>query len=432
VANRVREESLYAVLHTAQKKIHVEITRGFYMQLIEQKTQPVLTMIMVCAMEVATALCWSSVPSLMPMIAADLSVSHTMGGFIWGVVSLGAALAAPFGGAAADRFGPRRVIGLALFVGAISSAARAIVPDAWFLVFVMFIFGVHVGFVAPSVIKVVAGHVRPERIGSAMGGAFFTLTLGNALTVLTAHSVLAPVLGGWRPLMGIVGMVMAIVAVLWMIFVRDRITLSMEADIGQVIRVGKDRQLMRLTVIQTLQFGGYIVMLGVLPRALTESGLSPARVGIAVALWLGVVGVANLIGPWFSDLKGLRRPFVIFGSVLAGAGIITMALLPTGASTWLLIIIAIGSGSFGPLLFTIPVEIPSIGPEKAGAATGFMFTVGQIGTFLLSTVIGATMDMGGLTAALIFLAFIHFAILIPVKGLLETGRSRVLPVGSFK
>ncbi|HEY6459200.1 MAG TPA: MFS transporter, partial [Polyangiaceae bacterium] len=81
-----------------------------------------------CAMvqAVGGGLGWSVLPPLMPAIAKDLGISHAMGGFVWGAASLGIAIASIAGGAAVDRFGPRRVGALALLAGAVACAARAL------------------------------------------------------------------------------------------------------------------------------------------------------------------------------------------------------------------------------------------------------------------------------------------------------------------
>jgi MFS family permease len=65
-------------------------------------------------------------PALMPAIAKDLGLGYAASGFVFGTASLGIAVASPFGGAAVDRWGARRVAGLALVAGAIVCAARAL------------------------------------------------------------------------------------------------------------------------------------------------------------------------------------------------------------------------------------------------------------------------------------------------------------------
>ena len=179
---------------------------------------------------------------------------------------------------------------------------------------------------------------------------------------------------------------------------------------------------MRLTFILLFQFGGYVVMTGVLPGIGGERPFA-GKGRFLLAAWLTIYGIANFVGPWMSDLRGRRRPFLIMGSIVAGMPLATLAILPVPPQTsiWFLIVAGIGSGSFGPLLMAMVAEMPSIGPEKMGAAIGYMFLLSQIGTSLLSVLTGAAGDMGGLPFELIVLALVHFAILLAVHGLRETG-----------
>src|SRR5271166_6986741 len=95
-----------------------------------------------CAMiqAVGGGLGWSVLPPLMPAIAKELGISHAMGGVVWGAAPLGIALSSLLGGAAVDRFGPRRVAGLALVAGAFACAARAWAVGPWSLAAAMLVF----------------------------------------------------------------------------------------------------------------------------------------------------------------------------------------------------------------------------------------------------------------------------------------------------
>ena len=390
----------------------------------DQDKHPVLTVAISCIVQFITfGLGWTALPPLMPLIAVELSISTTMHGVIWGAFTLGVGISSPFGGAAVDRYGPLLVGALSVFCCAVMIVWRGMVNDAWSMAITMLIFGLATGFQTPTIPKVLAAHVRPDRLGLANGIALFAMTLGSALTMLIAATILAPIFGGWRTLQLVAGVAVGIVALIWGIFIRDLIPHSKDANLGLVMRLYKDQQLMRLTMILLFQFGGYVVMSGLLPRALEESGLSPEKAGFFVAVWLMVYGLANFVGPWLSDLRGRRRPFVISGSIVTGVPLAALALLPLPpeVSLWFLIVAGIGSGSFGPLIMAITVEMPSIGPQKVGTAVGYMFFLSQIGTSLLSVITGGAGDMGGLRAELIVLAFMHFAILFAVYGLRETG-----------
>jgi OPA family glycerol-3-phosphate transporter-like MFS transporter len=366
---------------------------------------------------------WSLLPPLMPLIAKELGISHALGGFVWGMTPLGIALAAPLGGYLVDRFGPRRIVGVAMIFGALACAARALVHDPYSLALAMFVFGLHTGLTAPAVPKALGAHVAPQHLGRANGTALVAYTLGTAFTVLTARTVLAPALGGWRPVMAVAAILMALTGILFYFLVPDRAIAARHAGLGQVFALARDRQLMRVGAIYFLLFGGYLAMLGLLPRALSEAGLRPGQVAIAVASWLGTVAVANQLGPWLSDRLGRRRPFILAGTVVAVLAVTGLALAPARAAVWLLVVGAIGGGCFTPLLLALPLELPSIGLARAGGALGLLMLVGQAGGFLLPVACGVAVQAGGLGAAMGLLAVCHLLILIPAIGLRETGRA---------
>lgn len=387
---------------------------------MDSTAKPGRTVAMCAAMQgVGGGLGWSLLPALMPQIAVDLRLSHALGGLVWGAASLGIALASPLGGAAVDRLGARRVAGLAMLLGAAACAARALAWDAWSLAGAMLLFGLHIGLVAPSIPKALAGHVPPARLARAAGTALLAYTLGTALTILVARPLLVPLLGGWRNVMLAAAVAMAAVGVLWLALVRDRVAFSRHARLRDVLGLARDPQLRRVAAMHFLLFGGYLTLLGLLPRALIEAGLAPARVGVAIAVWLGVAGALNLCGPMLSDRLGRRRPILLAGALIAGLGLAAFAIAPS--QPWLLAVAALGGGAIAPLLLTLPLELPGIGAARAGSALGLLMLVGQAGGVLLPILTGAVQGAAGLGAALGTLALVHFLILLPARSLRETG-----------
>ncbi len=366
---------------------------------------------------------WSLVPPLMPLIATDLHLSPAMGGVVWGAAALGIAVAAPLGGALVDRHGPRRIAGAAMMVGALACALRVFATGGWSLAATMLLFGMHVGFVAPAIPKALGSHVPLAKLGRANGIALLAYTLGTALTVLTARTVIAPALGGWRPAMIAAAIAMAITGAIWLVFLRDGAAPARHGRLTDGLALLRNPDLRRVGGIHFLLFGGYLALLGMLPRALGEAGLPPASVGLAVASWLAVAAVANLAGPWLSDRLGRRRPFFFAGGVLAGAALAGLAVAPVSTAPALLAIAAIGGGSFAPLVLAMPLELPGIGAARAGAALGLLMLIGQIGGFLLPILTGTLAGAWGFPAALGALAVVHVLIVVPALRLRETGRS---------
>jgi MFS family permease len=372
------------------------------------------------AQAVGGGLGWSVLPPLMPAIAKELGISHAMGGVVWGAASLGIALSSLVGGAAVDRFGPRRVAGLALVAGAFACAARAWAVGPWSLAAAMLVFGAHIGFTAPAIPKALAAHVPLARLARANGVALMGYTLGTAATVVLAPTVIAPLVGGWRPTMLVAAVAMLGAAAVWTALVRDGRTLQTHATLGAIASLVGNRELRRVAAMHFLLFGGYLAMLGLLPRALMEGGMRPARVGLAIAAWLTAAAVANYAGPWLSDRIGRRRPILVAGGAVAGLALGALAIAPSSLTVPLLVVAALGGGCVAPLLFALPAELAGVGPARLGAALGLLTLAGQIGGFLLPTLTGSAAQSGGLPAAIGVLAVAHLLLLAPALGLRET------------
>jgi nitrate/nitrite transporter NarK len=218
----------------------------------------------------------------------------------------------------------------------------------------------------------------------------------------------------------VAGAAMAAAACVWTLAMRDRDVAVRHASLLDTLRLARNGGLLRVAAMHFLLFGGYLALLGLLPRALTERGMAPARVGLAVACWLTAAGFANSAGPWLSDRLGRRRPVLVGGGAVAGVALCAMAFAPPSAGTVLLVVAALGGGCVAPLLFALPAELEGVGPARVGAALGLLMLVGQLGGFLLPTLSGAIAQGGGIAGALGALAVAHLAILAPALGLRET------------
>lgn len=399
---------------------------GAVARLLEPKgafgKQPLRIIALSAAMQgIGGGLGWSVMPALMPTIARDLHLGHAASGFIFGAASLGIAIASPAGGAAVDRFGARRVAGFAMLAGALACAARALSTDTWSLAFTMLLFGLHIGFTAPAIPKALITHVDPSRVARANGLALLAYTLGTAITMMLAKSALLPLFGGsWRAVMVGSGVAMSLAGVAWLALVRDGGELARHAKVGDSLALVRDRQVLRVAAMHFLVFGGYLALLSLLPRALVESGMAPRTVGPAIGAWLVAAGVANFAGPWLSDVLGRRRVLIFGGATIASLALAAVALsvvLAPNTAPIFLIVAALGGGAFAPLLLTLPLELPSVGPLRVGAALGLLMLVGQIGGFLLPVVAGAMAQGQGSAAALAVLAFTHLLVVIPALGL---------------
>ena len=375
--------------------------------------------LLACALAhgVGGGLGWSSLPPLLPQAAGELGLSHGMGGVVWGAASLGIALAAPVGGALVDRLGPRRVAGAALVLGALACVARALAVGPWSLAVAMLAFGIHVGLCSPAIPKLLASHLPPQRVARANGLALLAYTLGTA-GMLIAAAPLASAVGGWRPLTLLIAGCLGLAAVGWVLLSRDRQTAAPGhgAPLRDFAALARHRGLRLVAVMHFLLFGSYLAALGVLPRALMEGGMPASRVGTALAAWLCAAAIANALGPWLSDRLGTRRLFFVVGPTIAALALGALALAPSHLG--LLLVAAVGGGAVAPLLLSLPLELPGVGPARIGAALGLLVLVGQLGGAVLPVAAGALAPYG-MSAPLGLLALLHLAIVVPALRLGE-------------
>jgi predicted MFS family arabinose efflux permease len=277
----------------------------------------------------------------------------------------------------------------------------------------MFLFGLHIGFVAPALPKALAGALPPAKVARANGLALLGYTLATALVMLIGRSVLGPALGGWRPLMIVSAALMTAAAGAFAACVRDRQGLAAHAPLADSLAMLKEAPMRRVAAMHFFLFGGYLALLALLPQLLASAGLSKAKVGVCICVWLASAGLANYFGPFISDHVRSRRAVILAGAVTAGAALLAFAVAPKAYGWPLLAVAALGGGSFAPLLLTAPLEMPRVGPARAGAALGLLMLVGQVGGFLVPVLSGVFSQVMGFSAALAFLAFIHLAIVLP-------------------
>jgi cyanate permease len=323
------------------------------------------------------------------------------------------------------------VAGLALLAGAAACAARALATGPWSLAAAMLVFGAHIGFCAPAIPKALAAHVPLARLARANGVALVGYTLGTAATVVLAPTVLAPLVGGWRGAMVVAAGAMVAAALVWLALVRDGRSVGTHASFAEVTHLARNPRLVRVAAMHFLLFGGYLAMLGMLPRTLVEGGMPPARVGLAIAAWLTAAAFANYFGPWLSDRLGRRRPVLVGGAAVAGLALGAMALAPASATVPLLVVAALGGGCVAPLLFALPAELEGVGPSRVGAALGLLVLVGQLGGFLLPSLAGVVAGWAGLPGAIGGLAVVHLLILAPALGMRETRTPSPAPSGAL-
>src|SRR5258708_31772851 len=99
---------------------------------------------------------------------------------------------------------------------------------------------------------------------------------------------------------------MALTAVLWLALVRDRTVRLPHARLRDVFALAANPAVRNVGAVHFLLFGGYLALLGILPRALLRAGLPPRPATIAIAAWLTPAPRPHFVWPLLSDPPGRR------------------------------------------------------------------------------------------------------------------------------
>lgn len=353
---------------------------------------------------VAFGMGWTYIVMVASEVIADLGLTIVDWGTLWSAISLGAVVFAIVGGALGDRFGIRPIAGLGVVLMGILLILRATATGFATMYTWMFLFGMVLSLTFPNVPKALGMWFPPQEFGLANGIALAGYGSGAALTGLFSPMLLN-LLGGWRNLTLLLGILSIALGIFWLLTVRDRprpagsaARIGFGEAMGQVLRV-KDVWLVSGCYLFLL--GGYIGFIGYAPTYFsTVRGMTPAATGAVISglLWAAVVGTFLL--PTLSDRIGLRKVFYFPGTLITGLAIVLMA-YTLGASLWMAAFLGGFMGGAAAIAFVVPLEMEGVGPALAGSAVGVAITAGYLGGFI-SPLIGMSLVNAEPTAGFVF------------------------------
>jgi ACS family glucarate transporter-like MFS transporter len=162
-------------------------------------------------------------------IQEEFSISTTSMGWILGAFAIGYALFQVPGGWAGDRYGPRKVLTLAIFSYSLCLAAMAIVPQLplsrWIglaasFAAVRFLIGAGEAFTPPNSARVVGSWMSAGKRG--LGISFTTVGVGAGGAVTPFVIAWTAQHWGWRTSYWFCGLLGVVVALCWGIYARNR------------------------------------------------------------------------------------------------------------------------------------------------------------------------------------------------------------------
>ena len=321
-------------------------------------------------------------------ISEDLGLSLVEIGVVWGLPGLSGLFIVFLGGLLSDRYGARRVIGIACLVAGVAGAMRGVAGDFASLLLFTFFMALAVWVIPASVFKTNAAWFSGRPLVIANGVASAGMGLGFTVGALISATVLSPLLGGWQNVLFLYGGISVIFGLLWLFTVRESDVLGSAVSISGVpLR----QSISRVFPIKSLWFIGLTLLgytaciqgvIGYLPTYLrnigwTASGADGTLAAFNAISTLGAIPLALL-----SDRIGLKKA-VLFPVLVVT--IICVALLSVAGNAMvcvLMILMGVARDGFMAVCLTMSTETKGVGVVYAATAMGLAQTVVNVGSLI--------------------------------------------------
>ena len=334
---------------------------------------------------------------LVTPILDDLRMTYGQMGFVLGSWQMTYIVFAISAGVIMDRWGIRRSIFFGAFVIALSALLRA--TSTGFLTLLLFValFGIGGPMISIGCPKTIATLFHGKERGTAIGIYSTGPWIGSMVSLAATNSVVMPLTHySWRMTFVWYGVMSLTFAFLWWFLARE-VDVESSSERFNVLRVLRDlfavRRVRLILISGLLAFGimhGYFAWL---PKILEDSGMSPARAGVASALPFLTSIPAVLILPRYTP-AGFRDWMIGLLAIVAGISILWVVILGWPVLFGLLLF-GVSGPCLMPLLVLSLMETPEVASRYLGSATGVFFCVAEIGGFLGPFVVGYLVDLSG-------------------------------------
>ncbi len=359
----------------------------------------VIFAVVLCAQSTVLGLAMTCIPPFLTTIAKEMNLTSMQVGTAWGMIGLGALLFSAMGGLISDRFGVRWTGFAGLLLFATGGTLRGLASDYREFIAAMFLFGAAMGLTRPNFPRVLSQWFPRNRLGMVNGFSSAGSSLGAALSMAFSVSVIGPAVGGWRHITMIYGAMTFLLAIAWIVLVKERILGERPAPKLSTVLQGfglvlRSRTVWMLSIAAFLLFGHSYAWSSHIPGFFeVKYGMTKALAGqiVSITLFSGVF--AGIFLPTLSDRLGSRKPAILIACIAGGLCNLLQGSFLGPALTIILLIMPFGVGTIAPLLLTIPFELKELSPSVAGSAIGMILTFQNLGIFVYPIFSGKLIDL---------------------------------------
>ena len=330
----------------------------------------------------------SNISIAAPFLKTDLKLTDQQLGLVFSAFALGYALAQPFAGRLADRYGAFRTIAIGIVLWSVLTSLTAVITPTMtgafgILLVVRILLGIGESVIFPASNRLVANWIPPKERGLANGLVFAGVGLGAGIAPPLITSAIAA--DGWRWGFWICAMIGVAMLVVWLVVARERpqshpwvrpaerefieagqaathVTNS-NGIIGWATVIA-DRQVQLLTL--SYFCFGYVVFIfftWFFTYLSSVRGLDLKSSGIYGTLPFIGMAIASPLGGWISDRLALRTSEYKARCVVASAGMLI-------AGGFLAIAPQVADARLASLVPRLRIGLDLHGPERILDAFG--------------------------------------------------------------
>jgi len=342
----------------------------------------------------------SSLYPLITPITQDLELTNSQIGTILGIFLLVYVFLALPIGVIIDRIGVRKSILAGISILTLSGILRSYASNFETMLLSVGLMGLAGPTISVGVPKAVAAWFHGDDRGTASGIYVTGMTIGAATATAITTSIILPYLGSWRSTLGVYGLFGLLVTIIWISLSKESGQPQTSGSISEMFQAL--RPIIRTRDVWLVVIIGFAYMLSAyglgswLPKLLELKDIDIARAGVlaSISSWFGLIG-----GPMLPILgRKISRKYAIIVSILIQG--LTIYLIGTSLGIVLilsLILYGVFSAGLMPLLMVTLMEVPQVGSEYMGVATGLWFSVSAIGGFIGPYLVGYLLDVTGST-----------------------------------
>jgi NNP family nitrate/nitrite transporter-like MFS transporter len=299
------------------------------------------------------------------------------------------------GGTLADRYGVKKVVSIGLILAVIGCTFRYAVTSFWPFFFLTVLAGLASGLLIANIAKLFGAWFPPEQMGTLMGSFMISPMLAGFLGTATT-----PLFPSQTSAFIFSGIACFVILILWLIFARNKPEGAPDVPIVPVLRyldkAARSRAIWLAGLCALCVMGSMMTFTGFLPKVLQDvRKISDGQASFYGSLpnLGGIFG--SFLGPLICRRMGVMKPYLIAVSLLGGVITFWSWQLPIGSATFIALMLAGAlQSAILPLILSIPMLLPEIGPMYAGSAGGIVTTLQVLGgvvvpTFVITRIAGS-------------------------------------------